>query len=108
MFDLAVWQDALTTHWHVWLVTVTIIVMAVMNGFRKDLFSKILGLNGHVIVYKIGEPFTACHRTCSSAACILHARSPKYAALSAIGPACGSDADNHYTNYTVTTLFGRP
>ena len=32
--------------------------MAVMNGFRKDLFSKILGLNGHVIVYKIGEPFT--------------------------------------------------
>jgi lipoprotein-releasing system permease protein len=32
--------------------------MAVMNGFRKDLFSKILGLNGHVIVHKIGEPFT--------------------------------------------------
>jgi lipoprotein-releasing system permease protein len=29
-----------------------------MNGFRKDLFSKILGLNGHVIVHKIGEPFT--------------------------------------------------
>ena len=35
-----------------------IIVMAVMNGFRKDLFSKILGLNGHVVVYKIGEQFT--------------------------------------------------
>jgi lipoprotein-releasing system permease protein len=32
--------------------------MAVMNGFRKDLFSKILGLNGHVVVYKIGEQFT--------------------------------------------------
>ena len=38
-------------------VATLIIVMAVMNGFRKDLFSKILGLNGHVIVYKIGEPF---------------------------------------------------
>ena len=39
-------------------VATLIIVMAVMNGFRKDLFSKILGLNGHVVVYKIGEPFT--------------------------------------------------
>jgi lipoprotein-releasing system permease protein len=39
-------------------VATLIIVMAVMNGFRKDLFSKILGLNGHVVVYKIGAPFT--------------------------------------------------
>jgi len=39
-------------------VATLIIVMAVMNGFRKDLFSKILGLNGHVIVHKIAEPFT--------------------------------------------------
>ena len=31
-----------------------ITVMAVMNGFRKELFSKILGLNGHVIVQKVG------------------------------------------------------
>lgn len=38
-------------------VATLIIVMAVMNGFRKDLFDKILGLNGHVIVHKIGEPF---------------------------------------------------
>ena len=38
-------------------VATLIIVMAVMNGFRRDLFSKILGLNGHVIVQKIGEPF---------------------------------------------------
>ena len=29
-------------------VATLIIVMAVMNGFRKDLFAKILGLNGHV------------------------------------------------------------
>jgi lipoprotein-releasing system permease protein len=28
-----------------------------MNGFRKELFAKILGLNGHVIVNKIGEDF---------------------------------------------------
>jgi lipoprotein-releasing system permease protein len=39
-------------------VATLIIVMAVMNGFRKDLFSKILGLNGHIVVYKVGEPFT--------------------------------------------------
>ncbi|MEO1544118.1 MAG: lipoprotein-releasing ABC transporter permease subunit [Pseudomonadota bacterium] len=39
-------------------VATLIIVMAVMNGFRADLFNKILGLNGHVIVHKIGEPFT--------------------------------------------------
>ena len=30
-------------------VATLIIVMAVMNGFRKDLFNKIMGLNGHVI-----------------------------------------------------------
>ncbi|WP_425399629.1 A24 family peptidase [Aeoliella sp.] len=34
MFDLAVWQDALTTNWHVWLVTVTIVVMAVIDGIQ--------------------------------------------------------------------------
>ena len=34
-----------------------IIVMSVMNGFRKELFNKILGLNGHVIVSKIGVGF---------------------------------------------------
>lgn len=38
-------------------VATLIIVMAVMNGFRKDLFEKIMGVNGHVIVQKIGEPF---------------------------------------------------
>ena len=38
-------------------VATLIIVMAVMNGFRKDLFAKILGLNGHIVVYKIGAPF---------------------------------------------------
>jgi lipoprotein-releasing system permease protein len=39
-------------------VATLIIVMAVMNGFRNDLFSKILGLNGHLVIYRVGEPFT--------------------------------------------------
>jgi lipoprotein-releasing system permease protein len=39
-------------------VATLIIVMAVMNGFRHDLFAKIMGLNGHVIVQKIAEPFS--------------------------------------------------
>ncbi len=34
-------------------VATLIIVMAVMNGFRNQLFEKILGLNGHVVVYKM-------------------------------------------------------
>jgi lipoprotein-releasing system permease protein len=38
-------------------VATLIIVMSVMNGFRKELVGKILGLNGHVVVNKIGEPF---------------------------------------------------
>jgi lipoprotein-releasing system permease protein len=38
-------------------VATLIIVMAVMNGFRNELFAKILGLNGHIIVSKIGGPF---------------------------------------------------
>jgi lipoprotein-releasing system permease protein len=35
-------------------VATLIIVMAVMNGFRKELFNKILGIDGHVVVYKVG------------------------------------------------------
>ncbi len=38
-------------------VATLIIVMAVMNGFRHELFQKILGINGHVIVHKIQAPF---------------------------------------------------
>ncbi|MFO1173226.1 MAG: lipoprotein-releasing ABC transporter permease subunit [Hyphomicrobiaceae bacterium] len=39
-------------------VATLIVVMAVMNGFRAELYDKILGLNGHVVVSKVGEPFT--------------------------------------------------
>ena len=38
-------------------VATLIIVMAVMNGFRNELFQKIMGLNGHVLVHKIQVPF---------------------------------------------------
>jgi lipoprotein releasing system, transmembrane protein, LolC/E family len=34
-----------------------IIVMAVMNGFRTELISRILGINGHMIVQPIDQPF---------------------------------------------------
>lgn len=39
-------------------VATLIIVMAVMNGFREDLFAKILGLNGHIVVHKVNTTFT--------------------------------------------------
>ncbi|MEZ5849418.1 MAG: lipoprotein-releasing ABC transporter permease subunit [Hyphomicrobiaceae bacterium] len=38
-------------------VATLIIVMAVMNGFRSELFQKILGINGHVLAHKIEVPF---------------------------------------------------
>jgi lipoprotein-releasing system permease protein len=37
-------------------VATLIIVMAVMNGFRKELLDKILGLNGHLLVQPIESP----------------------------------------------------
>lgn len=36
-------------------VATLIIVMAVMNGFRQELFDKMLGLNGHVVVHSLSE-----------------------------------------------------
>jgi lipoprotein-releasing system permease protein len=37
-------------------VATLIIVMAVMNGFRTELVSRILGINGHMIVQPIDQP----------------------------------------------------
>ena len=37
-------------------VATLIIVMAVMNGFRKELLDKILGLNGHLLVQPLETP----------------------------------------------------
>ena len=39
-------------------VATLIIVMAVMNGFRKELLGKILGLNGHLLVQPLEAPLT--------------------------------------------------
>src|SRR5215813_14180203 len=39
-------------------VAALIIVMAVMNGFRKELLDKILGLNGHMLIQPIDSPLT--------------------------------------------------
>ena len=39
-------------------VATLIIVMSVMNGFRNELFTRILGINGHIgIVSNVGYPF---------------------------------------------------
>src|SRR5881275_1459786 len=35
-------------------VAALIIVMSVMNGFRAELFDKIIGLNGHAVVQSYG------------------------------------------------------
>src|SRR6201997_5415261 len=39
-------------------VATLIIVMAVTNGFRKELLDKILGLNGHLLVQPLESPLT--------------------------------------------------
>jgi lipoprotein-releasing system permease protein len=39
-------------------VATLIIVMAVMNGFRKELLGKILGVNGHLLVQPLESPLT--------------------------------------------------
>lgn len=38
-------------------VMALIVVLSVMNGFRADLMSKILGVNSHVLVLNLGGPF---------------------------------------------------
>src|SRR5262249_47714094 len=39
-------------------VATLIIVMAVMNGFRKELLDKIFGLNGHLLIQPLEQPLT--------------------------------------------------
>ena len=39
-------------------VATLIVVMAVLNGFRKELLDKILGINGHILVQPLESPLT--------------------------------------------------
>jgi lipoprotein-releasing system permease protein len=39
-------------------VATLIMVMAVMNGFRQELLTKILGLNGHLLIQPLASPLT--------------------------------------------------
>src|SRR5471030_2235509 len=39
-------------------VATLIIVMAVINGFRKELLGKMLGINGHMLVQAFDSPLT--------------------------------------------------
>ena len=39
-------------------VATLIVVMSVMNGFREELLSKIVGVNGHIFVQPIDQPLT--------------------------------------------------
>ncbi len=39
-------------------VAALIIVMSVMNGFRGELLTRILGVNGHVIMQPMDQPLT--------------------------------------------------
>lgn len=39
-------------------VAALIAVTSVMNGFRQELFNKMMGLNGHALAMRIGDPFT--------------------------------------------------
>ena len=43
-------------------VATLIIVMAVMNGFRKELLDKILGINGHLLIQPLEQPLTDWER----------------------------------------------
>ena len=39
-------------------VATLIIVMSVMNGFRSQLIDKIVGINGHIVLYFTNDSFT--------------------------------------------------
>lgn len=48
-------------------VMALIVVLSVMNGFRQDLMSKILGVNSHLIVLSYEGPFTGFEKVAAEA-----------------------------------------
>ena len=44
-------------------VATLIVVMSVMNGFRQELFQRVMGLNGHMNVYAMQGPMIDYHST---------------------------------------------
>jgi len=43
-------------------VMALVVVLSVMNGFRADLMSKILGVNSHILVLSLTGPFSDYHK----------------------------------------------
>jgi lipoprotein-releasing system permease protein len=72
-------------------VATLIIVMAVMNGFRKELLDKILGLNGHLLIQPLEKPLTDWEEV---AARISAVKGIKLAAPIVEGQALGSSPFN--------------
>src|SRR6202000_3303387 len=72
-------------------VATLIIVMAVMNGFRKNLLDKILGLNGHLLVQPLESPLTDWKDV---AARISQVQGIRLAAPVVDGPALASSPSN--------------
>ena len=48
-------------------VMALIVVLSVMNGFREDLMSKILGVNSHLLILSYDGPFTDYERVSQAA-----------------------------------------
>ena len=46
-------------------VATLIVVLSVMNGFRKELLEKIVGINGHIFIAPIDRPTRAWSAGCS-------------------------------------------
>ncbi|MDP2410599.1 MAG: lipoprotein-releasing ABC transporter permease subunit [Pseudolabrys sp.] len=72
-------------------VATLIIVMAVMNGFRKELLDKILGLNGHLLIQPLEKPLTDWNEVASRLAAV---RGIKLAAPIVEGQALASSPFN--------------
>jgi lipoprotein-releasing system permease protein len=56
-------------------VATLIVVLSVMNGFRKELLEKIVGINGHIFIAPIDRPLTDYAETASRVAAVPGVRS---------------------------------